>query len=218
MVSISRKLWNIIAIVILFIGLSVFLSSKIDVESIKLFTYSLGIWGPLFIIFGIILGGVFAPLTHIPFTLSSLYFYGFWKTFLLFYIGNILIAPSINFYIARKWGREAVRKISGKKTLNQIDKIAGIIGWKTLIVFRLSGGVLYDAISYAAGLTLLPFKTCLLITATCTIPSSLFMLFVFNKGVSLNAFYIVFYTIWSYSIGFIVPFILYKRKKRRFSK
>lgn len=215
MVHISRKFLYALIIIFLLIGSAIFLSLGIDIESIKSFTYSLGIWGPLFIVIGLIVGGVFSPLTHIPFTLSSLYFYGFWETFLLFYIGNILLAPCINFYIARKWGRNAIQKTSGKKTLDQIDKIAESIGWQTLIIFRLSGGVLYDVISYAAGLTSLPFKTYFLITATCSVPGSLFMLFVFNKGLNLNAFYLFIYMLWAYAIGIIVPFILYRRKKQK---
>ena len=216
MLNKSRKSLITLILVIFPVGFLIFLSSKIDAESVKVLIVNAGIWGPLFVICGIVLGGVIVPLSHLPFTLFSLYFYGFWKTFLLFYIGNILIAPSIDFCIARRGGRGAVRKVAGRETLEQVDKIIELVGWQALVIFRTCGGVLYDVISYAVGLTSLPFKNYFLITAICTVPSSLIMLFVFSKGVTLSVFYIAVYMVWAYLIGIIVLFVLYKRKKQKF--
>jgi len=80
---------------------------------IKELTPGLGVGGYLFLLVGIAIGGIIVPISAVPFLLVGLALYGFWATFLLYYVGNTLIAPVINFWLARRFGRSAVARFAG---------------------------------------------------------------------------------------------------------
>ncbi|MBU1016766.1 MAG: VTT domain-containing protein [Patescibacteria group bacterium] len=214
----SNKKKIVVYLVIAFLTLSAggfSLSKTVSSPVVKDFVENVGMFGPLIIVLGIVFGGVYAPMSHLPFTMISLAFYGYWKTFILFFIGNFVLAPSLNFFIARKWGRSFVKKLAGEKTLNKIDNLALTIGWEALIPIRLFGGVLFDAVSYASGLTKVPFRIYILITILCSLPSGFIMLALLEKGIKGNPLFFGILGIWSYTMGILTPYLIYKLKTRR---
>lgn len=121
-------------------------------------------FGPLLIILFTAISQVFAPVPGSPGVVVSFAVFGWGKTRLYVYLGSLLSA-AISFYIARKFGRKWVKKFVGKKNMSEVDKFVKAEGTEALIISRIFGFTLYDYISYAAGLTLMPFKTYFLITA-----------------------------------------------------
>lgn len=178
------------------------------------FTQNLVIFGPLFLTLGIALGGIIVPLTSLPFLLAGLTLYGFWPTFLFFYLGNTVLAPIVDFWIARKWGRPAVVKLAGKKTLIQIDQIANFVGVKALFILRIFGGILFDSISYAIGLTNMDFKTYLILTTVLPIPGMFASLYLINKGLVSNPIYLAVIVVWGYSAGALTSWWIYRENQK----
>ena len=217
----AKKAKIVVYLVSAFLLLSAgaFLLSKLVNNSVvKETVENLGLFGPIFIIAGIVFGGVYAPMTHLPFTMASLAFYGFWKTFILFLIGNFAIAPTLNFFIARKWGRLVVQKLAGKDTLKRIDELSSIIGWEALIPIRIFGGVLFDAVSYASGLTNIKYKTYIIITILFSLPGGVFMLKILEAGARGRPAYFGILVVWSYTVGILTPYLIYKLKTRKYAK
>ena len=189
------------------------LSALTENFPIKEFTQNLGLWGYLFLLIGITIGGILVPFSCIPFLLTGLAIYDFWTTFVIYYIGNTVLAPIIDFYLARRFGRPLVAKLAGKRALKEIDKIAEYSGVKALAILRLLGGVLFDSISYAIGLTNMSFRTYMVMTGLLSIPGMLFSLYLINKGLYDNPLFLGIIVIWGYVAGVVTLYLVYREKK-----
>lgn len=178
-------------------------------------TKDLGILGPIFLCFGVAFGGIIVPMTSLPFLLVALTLYNFWQVFFIFYIGNAIIAPAVDFYIARKWGRGVVAKMAGNKALEEIDRFAAVAGYKTLAVMRIFGGVLFDSISYAVGLTKLDFKKVMLITIVFPIPSNILTILILTNSVQKSPLFMGLLLVMAYGGGLIASWLIYRAEKAK---
>jgi uncharacterized membrane protein YdjX (TVP38/TMEM64 family) len=203
-------LWAIISVALLILagyGI-VLLNQNLNVQD---FAEQLGIWGPIFIVLGIATGGIIVPLTSLPFLLAGLALYGFWVTFILYYLGNTVIAPAVDFWLARRYGKIAIRRLSGKSAVKKVEDIAQYTGVKSLIIFRLFGGILFDTISYAAGFMDIGFKKYYIITLTFPIPGMLIALYFIEKGITSNLLFLAILAVWGYSAGLLMFYYLKKK-------
>jgi len=171
------KLWQVGKVLIVVILLSLFLKWLLPVmgsDEFRSFTASMGIFGPLVVIVYVVVSHIVAPLAGLPGVLLGASVYGIVKTVLFLYIAG-LISGAINFWISRRFGREWVTKLVGKKTMKQVDDFTQVAGVKVLIASRLCGFALFEVVSYTAGFTNMKFKTYFLITAVFSaIPASIF--------------------------------------------
>ena len=72
----------------------------------------------------------------------------------------------MSFWISRRFGRNAFRWLVGASGLSQVDALAARAGgWRALLFTRLVIPQVYNYMSYAAGLTALPFRQYLAVTA-----------------------------------------------------
>lgn len=185
---------------------------------IKELTQGLGVWGYLFLLAGIAVGGIIVPLSAVPFLLVGLALYGFRVTFILYYVGNTLVAPVVDFWLARKFGRPVVARLAGRRALAQIDKIAAVAGVRVLAILRAFGGVLFDSISYAMGLTNISFKAYFWLTALLPLPGMWLVLTLIEKGLTDSPLFFGVIVILSYLGGGLTLYLVYKgakNKKRR---
>lgn len=205
-------LYLVVAFLLLIVGVYVISTFTKNLQ-VKEFTQSLGIWGYLFLLLGIAIGGIIVPLSALPFLFASLALYGFWVTFILYYLGNTIIAPVIDFWIARKFGRPAVIKLAGKKAIKEIDKLAEVVGERALAALRLFGGILFDSVSYAIGLTNISFKKYFMLTSTLPIPGMLLTLYFVERGMTSSPLFLGIIVIWGYSAGALTLYFVYKKSK-----
>ncbi len=173
----KEKLWQVGKVLIVVVLLSLFLKWLLPVmgsDEFIAFTESMGILGPLVVIIYIVVSHIVAPLAGLPGVLLGVSIYGIVKTVLFIYIAG-LVSCAINFWISRRFGREWVAKLVGKKTMEQVDGFVEVAGVKILIVGRLFGFALFEVISYAAGFTNMSFRRYFVITAVFSaIPSVAF--------------------------------------------
>lgn len=160
---------------------------------------------------------IIAPLPGFPLLIAAFAVFGIYQTILLNYT-LCLIAGSINFYIARHWGRQAIERLVGKKGLDRVDEHANEFSTEMLILTRLFDGFLFEWVSYAAGLTKISYPRFIIITAICSIPYNLTALYfaqrVTNLGQLFISLSIVFYAILSMPfLYFITKKILLHRRK-----
>lgn len=59
----------------------------------------------------------------------------------------------INYYLARKYGRQIIKKIIGAHALDTVDNYAQDIGPQMLLLLKIFQGGVFDYVSYAAGVT-----------------------------------------------------------------
>jgi uncharacterized membrane protein YdjX (TVP38/TMEM64 family) len=97
---------------------------------------------------------VFAPLTSGPIqVLAGTLFDSLWLGILYTLIGEV-IGGSINFWIARRWGRRVVLYLVGKDGIAEIESFykGRLDSWTSLAVARLVLFSVWDFLSYALGL------------------------------------------------------------------
>lgn len=100
---------------------------------------------------------VLAPLSGIPFLLVAIKLYGYTSAMLLYYL-VCLVAAALNFAIGRHLGRRVVRRLVGANAMAKVDAVVRSNERTLLIISRLFGWFVFDLVSYAGGLSAVPFK------------------------------------------------------------
>jgi uncharacterized membrane protein YdjX (TVP38/TMEM64 family) len=77
-----------------------------------------------------------------------------------------MVSAAVNFFIARRYGRQAVLRFVGPKTLDEIDQLSRAEETTLLILARIFGYYFFDVVSYAVGLTRIGFRKYIVYTAS----------------------------------------------------
>ncbi|MGH7158073.1 MAG: TVP38/TMEM64 family protein [Candidatus Saccharimonadales bacterium] len=116
---------------------------------------------------------VIAPLSGVSVKLASGALFGVWEGLALSVAADAL-GSSLNYWIARTFGRKGVQKFAGKQSLSQVDRVASKVAtWQILLIARQVLSFMYDFISYAAGLARFRFDQFLAVSTLGSIPISL---------------------------------------------
>ena len=97
--------------------------------------------------------------------------FGFWWGLPLVYLGSLLGA-SVGFWLARRLGRDVVRRLSGPRTAALNERLARR-GLVTVLGARVAPVVPFTAVNYAAGLSDINRRTYLLGTAVGIVPGTI---------------------------------------------
>ena len=171
-----------VVLFVLFISfLANLLLSKLLQERLGEYVSSIGIFGPIILILYVVLSHVLAPLAGAPAVIIGYSVFGIYKTSIYFYIAS-MISATINFYIARMFGRRWVLRFIGKKSMKEIDTYTDNFGTQILIFARVFGFTFFELISYAAGFTNISYKKYILITSTFVIIPSLVLVYFFKDA------------------------------------
>lgn len=191
-----------------------FLSRQIPEAEIRNFIERAGIFGPIVWIFLAIIIYVIAPLTGTPLLLVG--FYAFGKITVLYILIVGVIGATINFYIAKRWGRRVVKRFVGEHAMDKIDKLSRQHGKFALFLLRVFQPNLHEFVSYAAGLTSMSYKTYMTITLLAFVPIVLMWLIVANlfddpfkfTAITIGISFVL-------SGVFIVGYWIYQKLKRK---
>lgn len=124
-----------------------------------------GPWAPVMFILLKTLSYVIAPLSGAPLKIAAGALFGFWPAFLYVSLGDTL-GGTLNYWVARGLGRPAIAKLTGPKSLNEVEVLRKSVGnTRALIFSRIVLSPIYDFISYAAGLMKVPFSVFVAVTA-----------------------------------------------------
>lgn len=104
-------------------------------------------------------------------------------------------AYCLNFYLAKRYGRNLIQRLMGKSALTKIDHLASDAGITTVVIFKILQGGYFDYVSYAAGLTKMSWKDFLIINFLGGIPSSFITYIIFSQFNNFVAGVLVFYII-----------------------
>lgn len=175
-------------------GLSIVLANYFDLGiKMRHWIEGAGTWAPLAYVGLKASTYVFAPLSGTPVKFAGGALFGFWDGALYALIGDMLGA-TLNFWIARLFRDRGIARFAGRNAIKQIDELTDRAGgWRALLAARLFLSSLYDFISYAAGLSKLPFRQFFWVSLLAGIPSTLLASWIGNAAVTNKKFmYIVF--------------------------
>lgn len=138
---------------------------------------------PIIIISFRIIGVVLAPLPGAPVALASIALLPWWLAMIYNFIG-MTSGMICAFWIARKFREPIVARFAPLQYIHQWqEKISRKKQFFAFIALRLSALVALDFISYAAGLTKIPFRTFLLAILVVDIPVNLLFYYVGGKAI-----------------------------------
>jgi uncharacterized membrane protein YdjX (TVP38/TMEM64 family) len=148
------------------------LSQLLPESSVRELVASLGNWGPVLLIALLLVTNVIAPLTSTPIVLAGFYSYG--TGIVVCAATASWISYTMNFWLARKFGRPIVQRLVGAANMRRVDSFAHNYGWWTLLILRVFESEFNKFISYAAGLTSMRFANYLIVSTLGMIPGVAF--------------------------------------------
>jgi len=198
-----KKYYPLLITACLFV-LLFWISVSVPKQTIENLIGSAGIFAPLVYIFLILLTFIIAPLSGSPIVFAGFYIFGHKVVFLNLVASTI--STVVNFWVARIWGRNLVRKFVGENNINRIDELARNYGLTVLIVLRIFQGSIHDFVSFAAGLTEIKFWPYFIISVL--VPGTLLWYLVALQVDTPVQFIIL---IWVIALSFSLIFVLGRR-------
>ena len=142
----------------------IFYLSSMNLDMIKEYILSFGIWAPIISFLLMVLQSVIAPIPAFLITLSNAAILS-WS--------SAMAGAALCFYIARGLGRDAVEKLTSKFALKDIDGFFEKYGKHTILIARLLPFISFDLVSYAAGLTSMNFWSFFIATGIGQLPATI---------------------------------------------
>lgn len=155
-----------------FINQMIFYLSMLNLESLKQYILSFGIWAPIISFILMILQSVAAPLPAFLITFANAALFGWVKGALLSWT-SAMAGAALCFYIARFLGRDTVEKLTSKFAIDSVDVFFNKYGKHTILIARLLPFISFDLVSYAAGLTSMSFISFFIATGIGQIPATI---------------------------------------------
>lgn len=150
----------------------IFYLSSMNLDMIKEYILSFGIWAPITSFLLMILQSVIAPIPAFLITLSNAAIFGWVKGAILSW-SSAMAGAALCFFIARGLGRDAVEKLTSKFALKDIDEFFEKYGKHTILIARLLPFISFDIVSYAAGLTSMSFWSFFIATGIGQLPATI---------------------------------------------
>lgn len=149
-----------------------FLFGMYDVEYIKGYILSFGIWAPIVSFLLMLFQSIIAPLPAFLITFSNAALFGWVKGAILSW-SSAMAGAALCFFIANWFGRKFVEKLTSRLALESIDEFFERYGQYTILIARLLPFVSFDIVSYAAGLTSMSFWTFFWATGLGQLPATI---------------------------------------------
>lgn len=126
--------------------------ASLDVDALKEYILSFGIWAPTVSFFLMILQAVITPLPGFLVTFANASLFGWVKGALLSWTSAMFGAVAC-FYISRIYGRQVAEKFTTKFALEEVDEFFKKHGNYAVLIARLLPFMSFGLVSYGAGLT-----------------------------------------------------------------
>ncbi|MEG0370857.1 MAG: TVP38/TMEM64 family protein [Clostridium sp.] len=150
----------------------VFYLTSLNIDALKEYILSFGVWAPITSFILMILQSIIAPIPAFMITLSNAAVFGWWQGAILSW-SSAMAGAGLCFIIARFLGRGAVDKLTSRYALDGVDNFFNKYGKHTILIARLLPFISFDIVSYAAGLTSMRFWGFFLATGIGQLPATL---------------------------------------------
>lgn len=142
-----------------------------DVAGLRDYILSFGWWAPVASCLLMVLQALAAPVPSFLITFANGLAFGVLGGWSLSLLGHVL-AAAVCFGISRSLGRVPVEVLVGRAGLESADRWFARWGLYAVFAARLVPGVAFDAVSYAAGLTRMRFRSFILASALGILPQT----------------------------------------------
>lgn len=150
----------------------IFYLSMVNLDAIKEYILSFGIWAPIISFLLMLLQSVAAPLPAFLITFANAALFG-WVYGAILSWTSAMAGAALCFYIAKFLGRDVVEKLTSKYALENVDNFFERYGKHTILIARLLPFMSFDLVSYAAGLTSMSFMSFFIATGIGQLPATI---------------------------------------------
>ncbi|WP_227821159.1 TVP38/TMEM64 family protein [Clostridioides sp. ZZV14-6345] len=150
----------------------IFYLSMLNLDAIKEYILSFGVWAPIISFALMILQSIAAPLPAFLITFANATLFG-WVNGAILSWTSAMAGATICFVIGRFLGRDVVVKLTSKFALESIDDFFDKYGKHTILIARLLPFISFDLVSYAAGLTSMSFVSFFIATGLGQLPATI---------------------------------------------
>ncbi|SKA83082.1 Uncharacterized membrane protein YdjX, TVP38/TMEM64 family, SNARE-associated domain [Caloramator quimbayensis] len=151
---------------------AVLILSTFNVDAVKEYILSFGIWAPIVSFLLMVFQSIAAPLPAFIITFANAALFGWVKGAILSW-SSAMAGATLCFYIAKFYGRDAVEKLTSRFALDSVDVFFEKYGKYAVLVARLLPFVSFDIVSYAAGLTTMDFWSFFIATGIGQLPATI---------------------------------------------
>ena len=183
-----------------------------DIAALRDYILSFGLWAPVASCLLMVLQALVAPVPSFIITFANGLAFGVFWGWMLSLFGHVL-AAAVCFGISRALGRVPVEILVGKTGLESADRWFARWGVYAVFAGRLLPGVAFDAISYAAGLTRMRFRSFIAATALGIFPQTFLYSYLGKQAPEYVALFLV--TSGFVLVGAIIFAGIRYRKERR---
>ncbi|MBI2268014.1 MAG: TVP38/TMEM64 family protein [Candidatus Blackburnbacteria bacterium] len=174
-------------------------------EHANIWIQKAGAWGPVVYVFAMLSTFIFAPLSGSPVLFAG--FFAFKSKVIWFTFVAAFLASVINFWIARRWGRDITERLVGGDNIKKIDKIEREYGLIMLVFLRLFQGGIHEFVSYAAGLTRMKFSSYVIVSTVSMIPGSVLWYYLSFQTDSIVSFSVLNFSLTIFFAGLFIVFV-----------
>lgn len=181
----NKAFWITLAIIALLLLVYLFVPSindlinsmtsylvALDMEGLKQYILSFGMWAPIVSFLLMILQSVAAPLPAFVITFANAALFG-WVNGAILSWSSAMVGAALCYYIAKFLGRNTVEKLTSKFALKSVDDFFAKYGKHTILIARLLPFMSFDLVSYAAGFTSMSFTSFFIATGVGQLPATI---------------------------------------------
>ena len=183
-----------------------------DVAGLRDYIVSFGLWAPVVSCLLMVLQALAAPIPSFLITFANGLAFGVFWGWMLSLFGHVL-AAAVCFGLSRALGRVPVEALVGKAGLESADRWFARWGAYAVFAGRLVPGVAFDAVSYAAGLTRMRFRSFVAATALGVFPQTFLYSYLGRRAPQYAGLFLV--TSALVIFGAVAYALLRRRRERR---
>lgn len=173
----KRLLLLLFGFVVLY-AVMVLLLRWVGLENAQRLVRDSGQWAPVLFVILCAFSLIIAPLSGSSLFIAGGAIFGKQAGFLLSLIATVL-GCSVNFWISKQFGRDAVARLIGKSSLAELDQLTSrVTGNRGIVYLTLLMPLSQDIVSYAAGLTPISysrFAIALLLSGTAIVAAYIYL-------------------------------------------
>ena len=151
---------------------AIFILNNVDVDMVRNYVLSFGVWAPTVSFLLMILQSIVAPIPAFIITFANAGLFGWVNGAILSWTSS-MVGAALCFYIAKFLGRDVVIKLTSNEALGKVDSFFGRYGKYAILIARLLPFISFDIVSYAAGLTSMKFSTFFIATGIGQLPATI---------------------------------------------
>lgn len=181
----NNSFWVTLSLIILLICMYLFIEplnftinqmilylSNLNLDALKEYILSFGIWAPAISFLLMVLQSIVAPLPAFVITFTNAALFGWINGAILSWTSS-MAGATLCFFIARFLGRDSVEKLTNKFAIDKVDSFFSSYGKYAILIARLLPFMSFDLVSYVAGLTSTKFLSFFIATGLGQLPATI---------------------------------------------